>query len=45
MNTASHTHTIPGLSIPALTIPALTVANHTTTIVLPYEVTNFIIKL
>jgi hypothetical protein len=55
MDTASHTHTvpalsipalsIPGLSIPALTIPALTVANHTTTIALPYEVTNFIIKL
>jgi len=45
MNTASHTHTIPGLSIPALTIPALTVADHTTTIALPFEVTNFIIKL
>jgi microcystin-dependent protein len=45
MSATSHTHTIPGLSIPALTIPALTVADHTTTIVLPYEVTNFIIKL
>ena len=37
--------TIPALTVPALTIPALTVANHTTTITLPYEVTNFIIKL
>lgn len=37
--------TIPALTVPALTIPALTVANHTTTIALPYEVTNFIIKL
>jgi microcystin-dependent protein len=55
MSTASHTHTVPalsvpalsvpGLSVPALTIPALTVADHTTTIALPYEVTNFIIKL
>ena len=55
MTTGNHTHSVPalavpalsvpGLSVPALTVPALTVANHTAATALPFEITNFIIKI